>query len=283
MTARRVGLALAFTGFAVIGNAQPVPAAVPVPPVTPFPRVIDTDAQQTRRELMDLMRRYPPNLLGALRFDPSLLTNQSYLATYPALAAFVAAHPEVPRNPSFYVGEPSQEGTQEPKIEMAHAWQNILSDAEATVAGIMAMSLIAYLIRTFMDSRRWLRWTKVQTEAHTKLLDRFSGHEDLLAYINSPAGSKFLESSPIHMESAARSNLIAPVGRILWTVQGGVVLIAGGIGLELISRQITDDAQEPVHALGILAMALGIGFVVSAIISFGISQRLGLIEHKNAS
>ena len=70
----------------------------------------------------------------------------------------------------------------------------------------------------------------------------------------------------------------APLGRILWSVQGGVVLIAAGIGLWVVSGRVGDDAAQPLHALGVIGIALGIGFVVSAIISFVISHRLGLIE-----
>jgi hypothetical protein len=70
----------------------------------------------------------------------------------------------------------------------------------------------------------------------------------------------------------------APLGRILWSVQGGIVLMAAGIGLQVVSARVADDAAQPLHALGVLGIALGLGFLVSAIISFVISQRLGLIE-----
>jgi len=239
------------------------------------------DAQNTRRELSDLFRHYPPNLKSVLALDPGLMTNQSFLAPYPALAAFLSAHPEVARNPTFYVGNPESERVPDTTAEIAHTWENMVSETEAAFAGIMAMCLLAWLIRSFIDYRRWGRVTRVQTEAHTKLLDRFSNNEDLLAYVNSPAGSKFLQSAPISLDAGPR-NVAAPLGRILWTVQGGVVLIALGIGLEVVSRQSTYPIQEPLHALGILAMALGIGFVISAIISFVISHRLGLIERRQA-
>jgi hypothetical protein len=117
----------------------------------------------------------------------------------------------------------------------------------------------------------------VQTDVHTKLLDRFTGNEDLLAYIQSPAGSKFLESSPIALDAGPRA-VAAPLGRILWSVQAGVVLLAAGIGLRFVSANLAGEALQPLHVLGILGIALGIGFVISAIISFVISERLGLIE-----
>jgi hypothetical protein len=71
---------------------------------------------------------------------------------------------------------------------------------------------------------------------------------------------------------------IWPQGRILWSVQGGVVLIAGGIGLQVVSGRVSDASSQPLHALGVLGIALGVGFVISAIISFVISRRMGLIE-----
>jgi hypothetical protein len=61
-------------------------------------------------------------------------------------------------------------------------------------------------------------------------------------------------------------------------VQGGVVLIAGGIGLQVVSGRIADSASQPLHVLGVLGIALGLGFILSAIISFMISERLGLVE-----
>ena len=81
------------------------------------------------------------------------------------------------------------------------------------------------------------------------------------------------------MLDAAPRSVGAPFSRILWSIQGGVVLIAGGIGLQAISGQVTTaDAAVPLHALGVLGIALGIGFLVSAILSFVISQRFGLLE-----
>lgn len=74
----------------------------------------------------------------------------------------------------------------------------------------------------------------------------------------------------------------APLGRILWSVQGGVVLVAAGIGLWIVSERVANDASEPLHALAVIGFSLGLGFAVSAIISFVISHRLGLIESRTS-
>ena len=79
------------------------------------------------------------------------------------------------------------------------------------------------------------------------------------------------------------SSVGAPLGRILWSVQGGVVLLAGGVGLLVISGRAVDaTSQQSLQALGVLGIALGLGFLISAIISFVISRRLGLIEPPSA-
>ncbi len=100
-----------------------------------------------------------------------------------------------------------------------------------------------------MDYRRWIRQNKVQTEVHTKLLERLTGNDELLAYIQSPAGAKFLESSPITLDAGPR-NVGAPLGRILWTIQAGVVLLAGGVGLLMVGAKMTDDAAQGVSRAG---------------------------------
>lgn len=250
-------------------------APVPAPPVV---SVDQPDAQRTREELSRLLERYPPSLRSVLALDPSLVSNQAYLAPYPALAAFLNAHPEIARNPSFYIGRGGAPiFPREQESPVLEIWRDVFQ-ALAVFAGFgMAIGLLVWLIRTFIDFRRWNRLAKVQTDVHTKLLDRFTSNEDLMAYIHSPAGSKFLESAPIKLDAGPRS-VGAPLGRILWSVQGGLVLTAGGIGFLFISGRVPAEAAQSLNALGVLGIALGIGFVASAIVSFAISYRLGLIE-----
>ena len=122
----------------------------------------------------------------------------------------------------------------------------------------------------------WLRVTRVQAEVHGKLLDRFASNEDLLAYIQTPAGRKFLESAPIPLDTPR--SISAPLGRILWSVQAGAVLAVGGIGLMIVAKNTVDEVREPLGALGVVAIALGIGFLISAVMAYMISQRLGLFH-----
>jgi hypothetical protein len=247
----------------------------------PDPRTVmleQPDAQRIRTEFSSLLERYPPSLHGALKQDPSLLGNQAYLAPYPALVSFLNAHPEIVRNGAFYVGDPPWEHPRDQRSQAMEMWRDVMAGIAVFTGFALAIGLLTWLVRTTVDYRRWRQLAKVQTDVHTKLLDRFNSNEDLLAYIKSPAGSKFLESSPIRLDAGPRG-FGAPLGRILWSVQGGVVLVAGGAGMEVVSRQVVfDEAVQPLQALAVLAIALGLGFLVSAALSFLLSRKLGLIE-----
>lgn len=272
------GLVMAGIGCVLAPPALAQAAGVPVgaPPTQQVLTLEQPDAQRTKEELSQLLNRYPPTLHRTLTMDPALLGNQPYLAPYPGLVSFLAAHPEVARNPTFFIGEPRREEYQ-PESQSARMWREVFSAIGVFTGFSMAIGLIVWLIRTFIDYRRWSRLAKVQTDVHTKLLDRFTANDDLIAYIQTPAGAKFLESSPIKLDSAPRA-MGAPLGRILWSLQGGMVLIALGIGLQVVSGRTGDESAQPLNALGVIALALGIGFVISAIISYVISHRLGLIE-----
>jgi hypothetical protein len=275
---RVLGLGMLAVFAAWAQTPQPIPKGAPVPIVA----VEQPDAQRTRDELRQLLERYPPALKGVLELDPSLLSNTAYLAPYPALLSFLNAHPEIARNPSFYVdngggggfpfGPPKDRATR-----ILDMWEDTLAGLAGFGAAGIAIGLLVWLIRTVIDYRRWNRLAKVQTDTHTKLLDRFTANDDLLTYIQSPAGAKFLESAPIMLDAGPRS-VGAPLGRILWSVQAGLVLAALGIGFQVVSGHVSGEASEPLHALGVLSIALGVGFVVSAIISYMISRQLGLIE-----
>ena len=70
----------------------------------------------------------------------------------------------------------------------------------------------------------------------------------------------------------------APVNRILWSVQVGVVLAAGGLGLWVAKGSVIDEAAQALNVVAVLAVALGIGFVVSALVAYALSRQLGLLD-----
>ncbi len=60
------------------------------------------------------------------------------------------------------------------------------------------------------------------------------------------------------------------------------MLATGGLGTLFVSSRVIDEISQPLFALGVLVLALGAGFVVSAAASFILSRRLGLLDPPNA-
>ncbi|HKR63313.1 MAG TPA: hypothetical protein VJZ00_06240 [Thermoanaerobaculia bacterium] len=238
--------------------------------------VLESDSHETRQQFQEILRRLPPEVGKVLKLDPTLWNNEKYLANYPALSAFIAAHPDVVHSPSFYLEDVWIPRDAPPETPGFRIWNQILETIAIFGGFSIAGFVLMWVIRTVIDHRRWSRLTKTQAEAHTKLLDRFGSNEELLNYIQTPAGRSFLESAPIAVEAPPARPVSAPIGRILWSVQAGLVTLAAGIGMRIVSWSVSKDAAEPFSALGALAIAIGIGLVVSSGASFLISRRLGL-------
>ena len=108
-------------------------------------------------------------------------------------------------------------------------------------------------------------------------MDRFTSNEDLLAYIQTPAGKRFLESAPIPLTAGPRP-ISAPVGRIFWSLQAGLIMIAAGIGFDLASLRVQGNGSQALYAIGVIGILVGIALVISAIVFYALSRRFGLWE-----
>jgi heme/copper-type cytochrome/quinol oxidase subunit 3 len=255
--------------------AQPrTPAARPPDAA---PSVDERSAEETRQRLRDVLEQYPPSVPQVLRLDPSLLTKPDYLTTYPSLAAFLAQHPEVAHNPIFFLGEARLNGADGGRRQAIQAAQEVMAGVAFFLAFMTMVCVLVWLVRAAIEYRRWLRATTIQTDAHMKLVDRLASNDDLMAYMQSPAGQRFLASSPVAID-AAPNTVGAPLNRILWSVQAGVVLAASGVGLWFAKTSVIDEAAQVLHVISLLAIALGVGFVLSALLSYALSRQLGLVE-----
>jgi hypothetical protein len=274
--------ATALSGPALAGQRQP--AAPAAPRAEAAPSAPSANAEDTRQRLEELLRQYPPSLGRILALDPTLLDNEAYLQPYPELASFIAAHPEVRHNPGYFLptgdgnfrGGPYRLTPQDRALDM---WNRAI---ESFTIGAIVLTIaggLFWLIKTMIEHRRWSRLSKIQTDVHNKLLDRFTSNEDLLAYIQTPAGRRFLESAPIPMDTPR--SISAPLGRILWSAQAGAVLTVLGLGFEVIAESAVEEISGPVAAMGAVVIALGIGFLVSAVLAYLLSRRFGLM-HQDA-
>jgi len=278
---------LAFVPVPLVAQSR-----VPEPPPAPSApgsatRYVEPvqDAETLRERFREVLNRYPRNVGRVLRMDPTLFNDPAYLAGYPAVAQFVSQYPEIARNPEYYLEgygtsyyEPMQ--NRDPAVQAIDIFRNFIEGIAVFMIVATITGGMIWLIRSLVEHRRWLRVSKIQTEVHTKLLDRFSSSDELLAYMKTPAGTRFLESAPIAVDAGAPVRAVsAPLNRILWSVQAGVVLMLAGAGILLGRNQIAvEEVRTMLYLMGVFGLFIGLGFVLSALASYVLSRRLGLVE-----
>jgi hypothetical protein len=256
-----------FAGGHAVAQVAPVPAAAP--------NLINANASDTRGQLSELMNQYPPTLLRVLQTDPALLQNKDYLSPYPALAAFVSKHPEILHNATYFLGSPREFGGPVYGNDAREITREVATDLSISTVLITIVFAITWILRSVIEHRRWAQLHKTQTEVHSRVMDRLTSSEDLLAYIQSPAGKRFLEFAPVDIGAGTAGPMLS---RILWSVQAGLVLGLAGVGLSYASRHIPYQVSQPFFVLGMLGMAVGAGFILSAFASYIIARNMGLVH-----
>jgi len=262
-------LLVAVLGFCAPAEARQATAQAPAAVDT----VLVQDAEVVRDRLQDILRGYPRSVGEVLRRDPSLMSRADYMASYPQLTAFLAQHPEIQRNVEFYFEGYGTWGRQfDPEYEALGAM--LLGIAIFLGFGGF-LAVVTWLVRAVIQHRRWLKASQVQLQIHTKLMERMTTNEELLAYVQSPAGRRFLEAAPLRPEAETATN--APIGSILWAMMAGIVLATLGLGFRFAGMYIGDaDAQKALMVVGIIILSLGFGFVLASGMAYMMSSRLGL-------
>jgi hypothetical protein len=281
--------ALSASFLALVLAARLAPAAAAQDAPAPRPPLVERgrplsdsersalDAQNAwhiQQDLWRVLRQYPPAVGEIIQRDPSLLAKPDYMSAYPALGAFIEQHPDIARNPGFYFGT-YQYRERTASDRGYNMVEDILAGMAAGTVLIAVLSVFVWLVRTIVDHRCWLRTSKVQVEMHGKLLDRLTTNEDLLAYAQSPAGSRFLEAAPITLDAEARAS--APVSRSIWSMQAGIVLLALGTGLWFVRSGAIEEVQQALGVILAIAGSVGVGLIVSALAAYVVSGRLGIL------
>ena len=130
---------------------------------------------------------------------------------------------------------------------------------------------IAWLI---FSTIRHYKSAKVQGEIQSKLLERFSSSQELLAYVQSEGGRQFVKSLTTEQTT--------PYGRILSASQAGTIMVFFGVAL-LILRGRVEGAEPVFMVFGTLITATRIRFGVSAAVSYFLSKSFGLLREPMAT
>ena len=298
-TTPRLSRFLAVTAilFATLASAQTQPVqpaaqvrrAVAIQPVVAPAPISDKDLADTQDQLIKLLR-LSPTLTSVVARDPSLLANQDYVTkNNPELAQFLTAHPEIARNPEFYLFTHvhREDGGPDEALERA-VWPELVqprdswsaNDVIQPIAFLLAfacfLSALIWLTRQFLENRRWSRIFKLQSDVHGRLIEKFGSNQELASYMETEAGKRFLEAAPIPVGFEPEQRVPNAIARVLTPLQIGIVLVLLGVGFFLL-RNVRTQMHEPMLVLGTIALMPGLGFIISAGITWFLAGRLGLI------
>ena len=259
----------------------------------------------TQQQLISFLAAHI-DIYSELLKQPKLIQDKAYLQRHPELAAFLKEHPEVAQRSSFaevwpvpvemgaeavpFLGRETLAGPCGPALKI-QALQNeverarsgnydlgrLMGDTGPFLVFVIILGALLWVFKVILDNRRWGKVAKVQAEVHSKLLEKFSNSQELLTYIGTEPGKRFLESQPFQLEAEGARPTPYPLGRMLFSMQLGVVLLVVGLGLLFLRSHVTEGAQGCL-VLGTLASTVGIGFLLSAAASYGLSQHFGLLE-----
>lgn len=286
-------LSMAFSGLnqASGQTKAPAPAERPAAAAGNASPTNEADLASVREQLFKFLRM-SPRLTMAISNDPSLLGYPEYVNRHnPELAGFIQLHPEIARNPEFFLfaNLPDGQGRNVPYLFQRTVWPDIGrsggsgDDWLAFFVFLAVTAAILWLLRMLLQNRRWNKIFKVQTEMHTKLLDKLGSNQELFNYLSSDAGRKFMELAPVAaaLESPRPNGMSGAVSRILAPLQFGIVSTLFGVGLLYVRGHFKDTGE--LLLVGTLALMLGVGLILSAGISWVIARRLGLLSEPLSS
>jgi len=139
---------------------------------------------------------------------------------------------------------------------------------EAIVLPILFISFFAVLgFWIYHRQQRQRELLRAQVELQTRILDRFASAQEFSGFLQTEGGQRFL--SGLTHEGGWR-----PARRIITTVQTGLVITVLGCGIFALAGAA---GQEEIRYPAIIVLFLGIGFLASALSSYLMSKRWGLL------
>lgn len=246
-------------------------------------------------QLLQILR-VTPTLAEVVARDPSLLSDNEYvMRNNPQLAHFLESHPDIAHNPDFYLfnnlhgqNEPPSNTLERklwpemmPRQEEYSVMHDLVGDGIPFLIFFCILSALLWLTHVLLENRRWNRIFKLQTDVHNRLIERFGTSQEMLTYMNTESGKRFLEATPIATGIDRRQPMPSPVARVLTPLQIGIVMTLLGAGL-IGMRHSVIGGDNPLLILGTIVLMPGLGFIISAGVTWVLARHLGLMPQSAA-
>ena len=115
---------------------------------------------------------------------------------------------------------------------------------------------------------------KAQTQVQSRLLDKLGASPELLAYLQTSEGVRFLNS--------LTADHVSPYVRILSATQTSIVMICTGAALLFLRTRVSAE-EKSLLIFGGIILAMGVGFGLSAITSYRLSKSFGMLTDQTSS
>jgi hypothetical protein len=136
---------------------------------------------------------------------------------------------------------------------------------------------IAYIVWVMVNGWQRRFQVKLATDFNSRLLDRIGSLKDFNEFLQTDGGEKLMNSLTVER------TFTRPQDRILRAVQFGIILVMFALGLlglrwYFAARYSTSDDFEALTIVGVIALSLGLGFLLSAGASYRLARALGVLD-----
>ena len=129
---------------------------------------------------------------------------------------------------------------------------------------LAAFVTAGWVIYVAAEATKRQRRMKAQSELHGRLLDKFSAQE-VVEFLQTPGGARFVDSVSGDREE--------PASGILRSTHRGIILVVVSAGLLGLTKVYGWD-NNPLLVIGVILLCLGIGFLLSALVSHRLAKTL---------
>jgi len=148
-----------------------------------------------------------------------------------------------------------------------------------TIILVAFMTGLYFIVAAGFSGRKASALIRARADLQTKLLDRLGSGREVIEFSQTEGGKQFLEALSMGTVDSPASKG-SPTERILGSIQKGIILTLLGLGfLFLAWRYHLDDPGDVFTVIGVVGLSLGIGFLLSAGVSYRLSRSMGLLAN----
>ena len=148
---------------------------------------------------------------------------------------------------------------------------------------ISAMVTLYRIIAAGFSGRKAGASLRARAELQTKVLDRLGSGREVIEFSQTEGGKQFIEALSMENVEGVPSKG-SPTEKILAAVQKGILLTLLGLAFLLLAEKYhRDDPGDVFTVIGAVGLSLGIGFLLSAGVSYRLSRSMGLLTIDKSS